>query len=205
MRVAPAVSVASATVAAWVAVSWTLGLDSVRSVDEGWVSMKLPTAVALGLASVVVWHDPGRPLSWRAARTVGLASGAVLGIVLAVALDLSGAMSEAWRAAFLRAAEDDSPLTASPGTPSMATLAALAALGACGLLQALGARRTQAYLCAATVVLGGAAVAGYLLRAPSLAWHLEGRSTAMAVHTGLALAALAGARIWDLRPGRPAP
>lgn len=175
---------------------WIFDVEALKRVAPGLVFMKATTAFSFILAGGA---GTFLPMSSPRLSTVGamFAVGHVfLMLALLVAAQL-GVSSGLERVFFTDSADT---FTVAPGVPSLCTMAAFLLVGAGGLTYALGDRMLSATFGGAAILSGGVSLIGYAMGRPELYCYLEGRSTAMAVHTAVGMVVLGVAAV--TRPER---
>lgn len=195
-------SFAVAGVGLVVLIGWIAGVDIVKTVLPGSVSMKFSTSVSFifaGLAMLAI--SDGLKGNARPFLTRVVLPASILVIMLFMTSHITSILFSAQVGLdnlFVKEASDPS-LTSSPGRPSIATIANFLLIMAAGIIMLanISREKKRRYLQGtglAVGTVGAIAIIGYIASMPSL-YYFSSQSTAMAIHTAI-LFVVAGAAFW---------
>lgn len=190
-RLSAALAVALMALGLAVLAGWVAGVEALRSVLPGLVSMKVNTAVGFVFLGWSLWSL--RPHGRFRRRTGLIGAAALAALALATLAEYASGHSFGI----------DDPFGLDPGGPAPGRMAIMTALGFCGLavsVAALAGGRVRTGQVAAALVLAVAAVAGigYVFDVRSL--YQVGAYSTMAVHTAAGFVTAAVAALLA-RPG----
>ena len=183
---------------------WIADIGILKSVLPQWVTMKFITALCFLLSGIILYSAAKfKEEKADIIKIILIITGVAL-ISLAGILLISSAFGAASSNATLFYKEEIGAVkTTAPGRPSIATMANFILIGIAAILTAVQKRPTRIvkYLGCLVLLLGLAAILGYILDVPALYFSFEGYSTAMAFHTAL-LFVMWGAGIFLLEKNR---
>lgn len=185
--------------------AWWLGIDFLKSLAPGYVTMKFSTALSFLFGGVVLFYLAEAARGEMSGAQVALPISALVILLLMSTLLASALFGvEAGVEALFIAEDPAAPMTEVPGMPSMVTMLDFMLIAATGIAVLLRQRvlprwmRSSGALIAFTGLL---ALAGYVLGESGLYYLVPGLSGAMAIPTailfvlsGVCLFIIAGAR-----------
>lgn len=161
----------------------------IRSIQPGWVTMKLTTALGFAVCGwqVMLFRQ------WRGfAASLSIATTLVVFSLLVSAV---GGVETPLEKIVIES--PDAPMSVRPGVPSIGTLACFQSLAASAWLCFRGVTFASRVLSASVIAMGSIALVGYLFSQPALYFFVDGYSTAMAFLTAVLFVVL-GVSHWRL-------
>ena len=172
---------------------WIFDIGILKSILPHWVTMKFTTALSFLLSGLVLLAITNVNQHLHVQSGIFLLA-MTMGILLLMSSLLASSLLgihtgiENW---FVEDAAN-AVKTVTPGMPSIGTMGAFIVISLTGLFAIMGPLDAMPLLLAGAIEggLSVTALLGYLLEIPPLYYHIEGISTAMAIHTAILFAIL---------------
>lgn len=170
-------------------IAWWLGIDFLKSLAPGYVTMKFTTALSFLFGGVVLYYLAETARGEMSGAQVALPISTLVMLLLMSTLLASALFGiEAGVEALFVKEDPEAPMTVVPGMPSVATMLNFILLAATGIAVLFRQRLLPGWMRLAGALIaftGLLALAGYLLGAPGLYYLFPGFSGAMAIPTAI--------------------
>lgn len=194
-KVSKGLAIFTAIAGAIVMLSWIFDIGILKSILPEWVTMKFNTAVCFVLSGIVLYLIV---ISFESRFDIAQVFLPIP--VLSILLIMGGHLTSVFLGLRLRIGEvfikeaNGFVLTTVPGRPAVPTMISFILVAAAGILTMLNRANLKpklSFLGWVIMIIGMAAVFGYVVNAPFLYYYIEDKNTAMAFHTAI-LFVLAG-------------
>jgi len=185
-----------------VMLGWILDINTLKSILPIWVTMKFSTALCFFLSGITLYFIASSQEKGLGIAQVVLPA-TTLGILLLMAtllISVCIGIRTGIEDLFVKEAEG-AVKTTTPGRPSVGTMINFILIATTGIFTMLNMTNLKVKLLIIgriVVVIGGAAMIGYIFNAPVFYYTIEDFSTAMALHTAI-LFVLSGIGLISLR------
>ena len=173
-----------------VMIGWIFDIDTLKSILPIWVTMKFTTALNFLLSGLVLYSLAVLDASESAVAQILLQIASLMIVLLMGTLLVSTFLGIRSGVEDLFVKETESAIkTTTPGQPSVGTMVNFLLIVSAGLYKMFNPQKNATQLLMnlgrIIVVVGGAAIMGYIVGVPVLYYTLQGYSSAMAFHTAL--------------------
>lgn len=205
LRAAKAIAIVVAGAGLLEMSAWWLGIEFLKTLGTGYVTMKFSTALSFLLSGVVLYYLADAARGEMSGAQVALPISALIILLLMATLLASAIFGvEAGVEALFAKEEPGAAMTEVPGMPSITTMLDFILVAATGIAVLLKQNVLPGWFRFAGAIIaltGAAALVGYLIGEPRLYFLFPGLSGAMAIPTAI-LFVLTGAVLIMIPGGR---
>lgn len=171
-----------------VVIGWIFGITVLTSIKPEWVTMKFSTSISFICAGIILYSIVKYHEGKIGIAQLGLSLGMLMILLLmaplftSVFLDVRTGVED-----FIIKEQPDAVRTTTAGRPSIGTMTNFLLITLSAVLTLFSPKnmRSLSWIGVIVLVIGGIAIFGYVMNMESLYYRIDGRSTAMALHTAI--------------------